>query len=72
MVLRKCSKDGESRIDWVKSLAVIGVFSGVIMWGINLAKEADRKAETALVKMESLEKRTDRMESKIDRLLERK
>ena len=71
MVIRKC-KDGESQIDWIKSLAIIGVFGGIILWCVQVATNADKKAETALTKIDMVAQNQERMEAKLDRLIEQR
>ena len=65
MVIRRC-KDGTNQIDWVKSLAIIGVFGGIILWCIQVATSADKKSETAMVIMQRVEHSIERLETKID------
>ena len=69
MVIRKC-KNGDSQIDWVKSLAIIGVIGGIILWTIQVATSADKKAETALTKIDIMAQQVNRMDNKLDRLIE--
>ena len=69
MVIRKC-KNGDSQIDWVKSLAIIGVFGGIILWTIQVSTSADKKAETALTKIDIMAQQVNRMDNKLDRLIE--
>lgn len=41
MVIKKCNKSREYGIDWIKSLAVIAVFSGVILYSLKQSTEAN-------------------------------
>ena len=62
MVIRKTkcvNGKEENHIDWVKSLAVIGVFGAIILWSVQVSTSADRKATVALSKIDNLDKKTD-------------
>jgi Skp family chaperone for outer membrane proteins len=81
MVIKK-NGNGESKIDWVKSLIVLAVFSGVILYCMTLSVEANNSSKIAAVNVADLKsqfaemktentKCHDKLEAKLDKLLER-
>lgn len=69
MVFRK---GNNGKLDWVKSLAVITAFGAFVLYGLTMATKACNKSDVTSVRVDSIDQRLDRIESKLDKALERK
>lgn len=70
MVIKKLT-NGNSKVDWVKSLIVLTVFSGLILYCMKLSVEANNNSRVSANSINNIEKRLDRVEDKLDKILEK-
>ena len=71
MVFRKC-KDGESKIDWIKSIAVASVFLGLTIISLRLSIEANAVSRENSIEIKNIKDSITRIDSKLDRVIEKK